>query len=561
MRAAAEYKLVHQNVSDENGEEYTRLRDRVALINESEAIAGRIVEAQTFWMYEGVPAPGSGDKIPMDSSNLQKIVKGVERISKNLEEADLEENVAELQQEVNEAKNYLHTLKRALVVYNNISTVQTAIHGAEASITIYERVVARRIREAEAYAATRRDRGSSAARDSGRTSASDVFGKEMDDEDRVRRKRKVEGARERSDVPDLVNEVMKIKLKTANAPLVSTRPGNYAVKKSMKPMSSRVGGPGRGGDGDPDDSDDDGDHDHGSNGRRGRDRDDDDDSGRRRDRGKPRKRKAERSGSEEVSPRRSESSSREPRGMIAVPKMPALDPKNYWWNGNTAFLRYYIEKWRRLLDPRNYSAAQAVNFMLQCVPDDRKYIINDCSSLEAMVRKLSTYASDEGTYLLKIVHQLKSHSKSQTYHEDKRLLEFFDKALANITKLNSAYTLDYFTAQVMINKLSSDSMRSKYLEKLKDLMVETKDAHRVDNYLVTMQQIIVKAKVEIDMIVDVNQGDLSESVGQAVVYSTQVYGRGNDFEVVTILIEEIEEITTIKEEDIKTTKNTDILSI
>ena len=33
------------------------------------------------------------------------------------------------------------------------------------------------------------------------------------------------------------------------------------------------------------------------------------------------------------------------------------------------------------------------------------------------------------------------------------------------------------------------------------------------------------------------------------------------FEVVTIIIEEIEVITTIKEEDIKTTKNTEILSI
>ena len=215
--AAAEYKLVHEKVSDENGEEYIRLRDRVELINESEAIAGRIVEAKTFWKYEGVPVPGNGDKIPMDSNKLQKIVKGVEGISKNLEEADLEGNVAELQQEVNEAKDYLHTLKRALVVYNNISTVQTAIHGAEASITIYERVVARRIREAEAYAATRRDRGSSAARDSGRTSASDVFGRELDDEDRLRRKRKVDGARERSDVLDMANEVMKIKLKPANA--------------------------------------------------------------------------------------------------------------------------------------------------------------------------------------------------------------------------------------------------------------------------------------------------------------------------------------------------------
>merc|ERR1712240_750930 len=136
------------------------------------------------------------------------------------------------------------------------------------------------------------------------------------------------------------------------------------------------------------------------------------------------------------------------------------------------------------------------------------------------------HATDEKTYLLHIVHQLKSHKRSQNYHEDKRFLEFFDKALANITKLNSAYILDYFTAQVMINKLSSDSMRSKYLGELRVLMIETKDAHGVDNYLITMQQVIVKAKVEIHMMVDVNQGDLSEDVGQAVVYSTQVYGRG-----------------------------------
>ena len=47
--AAAEYKLVHEKVSDENGDEYTKLRDRIALINEAEAIAGKIVESQTFW--------------------------------------------------------------------------------------------------------------------------------------------------------------------------------------------------------------------------------------------------------------------------------------------------------------------------------------------------------------------------------------------------------------------------------------------------------------------------------------------------------------------------------
>merc|ERR1712240_91931 len=145
-----------------------------------------------------------------------------------------------------------------------------------------------------------------------------------------------------------------------------------------------------------------------------------------------------------------------------------------------------------------------------------------------MLTKLSTYTTDEGTYLLKIIHRIKTRSKSQTYHEDKELLQFFDRALVNITKLNSAFVLDYLTAQVMVNKLCSDSMRTKYLDKLKDLMIDTNDTHKVNNYLVTMKQIIVKAKVEIEMIVDVNQGDLSEKVGQPSVYSTQVYGRGND---------------------------------
>merc|ERR1711873_273576 len=234
--AAAEYNLVHESVDNESAAEYSSLRERVALIMESEAIAGRIIEAQTFWLYEGVLAPGSDNKVPMDPSNLQKIVEGVEKISKNLEEADLEENVSELQQEVDEAKNYLHTIKGAVAGYNNISPIQTAILIAESSITIYERVVARRIRDSEAHAASRGDRGSSDARDSGRTSSSDVFARELDSGDTLGRRRKVNGARERADGSDTANDVMNIMLRAANARLTSTRAGDYAVRNSRKPM-------------------------------------------------------------------------------------------------------------------------------------------------------------------------------------------------------------------------------------------------------------------------------------------------------------------------------------
>ena len=57
-----------------------------------------------------------------------------------------------------------------------------------------------------------------------------------------------------------------------------------------------------------------------------------------------------------------------------------------------------------------------------------------------------------------------SHDKALTYREDKTLLDFFDKSLSNITKLNSAFVLDYLTAQIMCNKLSHDSMRTKYID-------------------------------------------------------------------------------------------------
>merc|ERR1711873_107042 len=144
---------------------------------------------------------------------------------------------------------------------------------------------------------------------------------------------------------------MKIKMKKSNAPLTSTPAGQYTVKKSMKPLSSLVGAPRRGGGDDPHDSDDEGDCDDGDEGRKGRDCDDDDGSRRGRDHDRSRKRKASRSRSRDTAPRRSRSRSRDSRGIIAVPKMPALDPKSYYWAGNIAFLRYYIEKWRKLLDP------------------------------------------------------------------------------------------------------------------------------------------------------------------------------------------------------------------
>ena len=74
-------------------------------------------------------------------------------------------------------------------------------------------------------------------------------------------------------------------------------------------------------------------------------------------------------------------------------------------------------------------------------------------------------------------------------------------------------------------------MRTKYIDMLTELKIRTGDNHKVNNYLPTMQQIIVKCKVEIENMVDVNQGDLTNDneVDNASVYSTQAHVSGDGY--------------------------------
>merc|ERR1711873_356365 len=123
-------------------------------------------------------------KIPMNESTSQRIVDELEGISATLEDPNLERNTMKLQEEILSAKEYIQKLKSALIVYTNISAIQTAIYEAEASITIHDGVIARRIQETEAAAATsRKERSSSETRDLRETCSSNVFSKDLEDEE------------------------------------------------------------------------------------------------------------------------------------------------------------------------------------------------------------------------------------------------------------------------------------------------------------------------------------------------------------------------------------------
>ena len=509
--ALADYTLACTKLetTEQTGPKLHEAQTKLKEIIDFEELARRIMIEGTFWKYERVAAPGENDKFQLDNNTLTKAIEELARISKILEDASFDKDHKSLEKMVTTAKDYVKKIRANLPEYSNVAPLTRAVIYTEATITSCEDVIARdtgRLRRTVSHGPST---------ETVRSPSRNRQFQELDD----RRRARGAGKNKELDIPDYMDKIAKLKMATAHASLSSTRAGQHTVQKSMAPISTVVGRP-DGGDDDPsdDDSDYDDDDDNRDRGRRGRDRDDDEGSRR----GTKRKR------SQSMSRKRASKGS---GPVMGAPKMPGLDPRNYFWNGKSAFLRYYIEKWKKLLDPQNYSPAQAVNFMLSCVPINKKHLISDCSTLDEVLKELAMHTTESTTYLLNTVEAMKAYRKCTTYKEDRIMLDFFEESLSNITKLNSAYVLDYLTAQVMCNKLSTITMRTKYIDMLSELKFDTADNHRLNNYLSTMRQVIIKCKVEIKNMIDVDQGDSSngKQIDNASVYSTQVHGNNDGY--------------------------------
>merc|ERR1711867_384691 len=273
---------------------------------------------------------------------------------------------------------------------------------------------------------------------------------------------------------------------SVTTPLTSTPAGEHSLSKSMIPISTYVGGPAHG---DADPSDDDSGHDDEDHANKGtRERDHDNDEGSR----------------ESINMKRKKQVSQKSGPIVGSPKTPRIDPTYYFWNGKTASLRNYIGRWRQLLDPTNYSPASAVNFILSCIPRDKQHLVSDCTTAEEALQELNLYATEATTHPANIVEAMKSHRVCTTHEEDKIMIALFEKSFADITKLEGPYILNFLTAQQLCRKFSTIAMRTEYIRILLNFKDSTSDKHGINNYLPTMKQIIIKAKMDL---MDIEQKD------------------------------------------------------
>merc|ERR1711962_1783890 len=233
QEAVAEYNEIYATINAENqrGMQLNDLKEKIQNIEEAEDIANRIIEARTFWIYEGTPAPGDNEKLHMSPSTSKRLIDNLEKISNDLENPNL--GTKKLKEEIMNAKNHIKKLKTALPRYFKVPDLNTAIFDAEATIAVHEAVVTRRTKKEE------EERSASTTRESRRCSARDVFAQEAAEKEKEKNKRKrKEDERQRSsNNPDLVDRITKIKMMTSNAPLTSIPAGQFSERKSMKPIS------------------------------------------------------------------------------------------------------------------------------------------------------------------------------------------------------------------------------------------------------------------------------------------------------------------------------------
>merc|ERR1712240_482022 len=218
-------------------------------------------------------------------------------------------------------------------------------------------------------------------------------------------------------------------------------------------------------------------------------RDHGDDDSRQSD--ESRRRKAGQTESRDTSQRRSKSRGEKSKDTRTKQRLSMLDSEDYWWSGNTIFLKHYIDKWCGFLGSSDYSPDQEMEFVLKCIPSDMRFIIRNCETLGEMLTILSHYMSDGEAYAQKTILEIKNSSKSQTIEDDRKLLQFFGKSLENLTKLSRAPVLEYWTALDMIYKLYNKFLIHRCQSELEDLATDPTGTKYLihDNYLIAMQQI------------------------------------------------------------------------
>ena len=114
-------------------------------------------------------------------------------------------------------------------------------------------------------------------------------------------------------------------------------------------------------------------------------------------------------------------------------KLPTLHPKQFYWDGERARLRLYIQRWYDHL--KSFQDYAALMFLQRCVPPNYQDLVLSHQRLVPCLQYLATYCANEEMYCKKALEEMKAAEPAKNFEEDKALLNIFDNKLVEIVGL------------------------------------------------------------------------------------------------------------------------------
>ena len=74
----------------------------------------------------------------------------------------------------------------------------------------------------------------------------------------------------------------------------------------------------------------------------------------------------------------------------------------------------------------------------------------------------------------------------------------FDRKLIQITSIDNSFHVNFSTVKVLIYKLSSNTIKDRLKDGLEDVKWRDKDRYNINNYLITLRQLLNIARSHVD---------------------------------------------------------------
>ena len=193
----------------------------------------------------------------------------------------------------------------------------------------------------------------------------------------------------------------------------------------------------------------------------------------------------------------------EPRQDKRLAKLPAINARRFFWNGNTSTLSQFITKWDKMFS--DHADNQSLPLMYELIPSTYHYILEQHSTFQDFLQALGTLASSEAIYTQQIITEMKSTNPSKDLHDDRKLIHFYMQKIAKILEIEPYYHMTPTDAGSLLCKFSNDVIYQNSVDCLEEAKKNHSDINGAMNYLTAFKQLLSANLKKIDHMISLRQ--------------------------------------------------------